>query len=89
MILVLRTVTQQSPLPGLPTTPERLHYSEVTCRVTRETLVEQGFHRFRGWVFWLLQGEWDRRVDEFEGSALGGGWDGEQVEAGLVVAGDA
>jgi hypothetical protein len=35
------------------------------------------------------EGEWDRRVEEFEGSALGGGGYGEQVEAGLVVAGDA
>jgi hypothetical protein len=40
-------------------------------------------------VFWLLQGQGDRGVQEFEGSALGGGGYGEQVEAGLVVAGDA
>ena len=46
-------------------------YTEVTCRVTRETPAEQGFHGFRGWVFWLLQGQWDRCVQEFEGSALG------------------
>jgi len=63
-------------------------YPEVTCCVTRETPAEQGFHCFRGWAFWLLQGEWDRRVDEFEGSALGGGGYCEQLEAGLVVAGD-
>ena len=64
-------------------------YAEVTCRVTRETPVDQGFHRFLGWAFWLLQGVWDRGAQEFEGSALGGGWYCEQVEAGLVVAGDA
>ena len=40
-------------------------------------------------MFWLLQGQWDWRVQEFEGSALGGGCHCEQVEAGLVVAGDA
>jgi hypothetical protein len=57
--------------------------------VTRETPGEQGFHGFGGVVFWLLQGEWDRGVQEFEGSAPGGGGYGEQVEAGLVVAGDA
>jgi len=56
--------------------------------MTRETPVEQGFRRFGGEVFWLLQGQWDRRVEEFEGSTLGGGGYGEQVEAGLVVAGD-
>jgi len=66
-----------------------VHYAEVTCRVTRETPAEQGFHGFRGWVFWLLQGQWDRCVQEFEGSALGGSGYGEQVEAGLVMAGDA
>ena len=62
---------------------------EVTCRVTSETPVEQGFHRFGGVLFWLLQGQWDRGADEFEGAAPGGGGYGEQVEAGLVVAGDA
>jgi hypothetical protein len=56
--------------------------------VTRETPVDQGFRRFGGVVFWLLQGQWDRGADEFEGAALGGGGDGEQVEAGLVLAGD-
>src|ERR1019366_4617479 len=64
-------------------------YTEVTCRVTRETPAEQGFHGFRGWVFWLLQGEWDRCVKKFEGLPLGGSGYREQVEAGLVVAGDA
>jgi hypothetical protein len=55
----------------------------------RETPVEQGFHCFPVFGFWLLQGQWDRGVDEFEGSALGGGGYGKQVEAGLVLAGDA
>jgi len=27
--------------------------------VTRETPFDQGFLRFRGWVFWRLQGAWD------------------------------
>src|ERR1035437_1830622 len=61
------------------------HWAEVTCRVTRETPAEQGFHCFRGWVFWLLQGEWDRRVEEFEGSVLGGGGFGEGGHGGAVV----
>jgi hypothetical protein len=69
--------------------PCLFRYTEVTCRVTRETPAEQGFHGFRGLVFWLLQGQWDRRAQEFEGSVPGGGGDGEQVEAGLVVAGHA
>jgi hypothetical protein len=56
--------------------------------MTRETPVEQGFRRFGGEVFWLLQGPWDRGVQEFEGLALGRGGYGEQVEAGLVVACD-
>jgi hypothetical protein len=51
----------------------------------RETPAEQGFHCFRGWAFWLLQGQWDRGLQELEGSMLGGGGYGEQVEAGLVV----
>jgi len=38
--------------------------------------------------FWLLQGEWDRGVEELERRALGGGGHCEQVEAGLVVADD-
>jgi len=63
-------------------------YPEVTCRVTRETPAEQGFHRFCGVVFWLLQGEWDGGAQEFERCALGGGRYGEQVEAGFVVAGN-
>jgi hypothetical protein len=46
-------------------------------------------YAFSGFGFWLLQGEWDRGVDEFEGSAPGGGGYCEQVEAGLVLAGDA
>jgi type IV secretory pathway VirB2 component (pilin) len=29
-------------------------YAEVTCRMTRETPVEQGFHCFRVFGFWLL-----------------------------------
>jgi hypothetical protein len=57
--------------------------------MTRETPVDQGFHRYLGWAFWLLQGEWDRGVQEFERDTLGGGGYGEQVEAGLVVAGGA
>jgi len=64
-------------------------YPEVTCLKTRETPVDQGFHAFSGFGFWLLQGQWDRSVQEFECAALGGGGDGEQVEAGLVVARDA
>ena len=51
--------------------------------------METQFYAFSGFGFWLLQGEWDRGVDEFEGSAPGGGGYCEQVEAGLVVAGDA
>jgi hypothetical protein len=56
--------------------------------VTRETPVEQGFHCFRVFGFWLLQGEWDRGVDEFEGAALGGGGFGQGGHDGcaLVVA---
>jgi hypothetical protein len=40
-------------------------------------------------VFWLLQGEWDRRAKKFEGLPLGGGGYRDQVEPGLVVAGNA
>src|SRR5664279_2758059 len=61
---------------------------EVTCRVTRETPVGQGFHCFRGWAFWLLQGQWDGYAEEFEGSALGwcGFGEGGHGGAGGVVA---
>src|ERR1035437_4835997 len=55
----------------------------------RRTPVDQGFYGFWGWVFWLLQGQWDRCAEEFECAAPGGGGNGEQVEAGLVVADDA
>src|SRR5665811_1946185 len=56
--------------------------------LTRETPVEQGFHCFRVFGFWLLQGQWDRGVDEVEGAALGGGGFGQGRHEGcaLVVA---
>ena len=39
-------------------------------------------------MFWLLQGEWDRGAQEFEGSALGGGGFGQGGHGGrsLVIA---
>jgi hypothetical protein len=52
-------------------------------------LLSRGFTVFGCWAFWLQQGEWDRGAEEFERLAPGGGGYGEQVEAGLVVAGDA
>ena len=58
-------------------------------RVTRETPVEQGFHRFQGWMLWLLQGEWDWRGKKFEALPLGGSGGRDQVKPGRVVAGDA
>jgi hypothetical protein len=57
------------------------------CSVTRETPVEQGFHRLLGWEFWLLQGQWDRRAKKFEGVPLSGSGYRDQVEPGRVVAG--
>jgi hypothetical protein len=85
-VAAVQTAMRQA---GIPLQELSAFYAEVACLKTRETPADQGFHGFRGWVFWLLQGQWDRRVQEFEGSAPGGGGDGEQVEAGLVLAGDA
>ena len=45
---------------------------EVACLLTSGTTVDQGVPLFQVLGFWLLQGEWDRCVKEFEGSALGG-----------------
>src|ERR1035437_8342622 len=55
--------------------------------MTRETPVEQGFHCFRVFGFWLLQGQRDRYGEEFEGSALGrsGFGEGGHGGAGVVV----
>ena len=69
---------------------ERCEREAVASRIRDiEHAADQGFHAFSGFGFWLLQGQWDRSAQEFEGPALGGGRYGEQVEAGLVVAGDA
>src|ERR1019366_683238 len=56
--------------------------------MTRETPVEQGFHCFRVFGFWLLQGQRDRYTEEFECSALGrrGFGEGGHGGAGVVVA---
>src|SRR5674476_1394818 len=53
-----------------------------------EAPVQQGFHCFLGWAFWLLQGQRDYGVQQFEGSALGrgGGGQGGHGGAGVVVA---
>src|ERR1035437_99358 len=69
--------------------PVTFIYTEATCLKKRKTPADQGFYAFSGFGFWLLQGQWDRGADEFECSAPGGGGYGEQVEAGLVLAGDA
>src|ERR1035437_1277890 len=55
--------------------------------MTRETPVEQGFHCFRVFGFWLLQGQRDRYAEEFESSALGrsGFGEGGHGGAGVVV----
>ena len=55
--------------------------------MTRETPVEQGFHCFRVFGFWLLQGQRDRCTEEFESSALGrsGFGQGGHGGAGVVV----
>ncbi len=31
-------------------------------------------------MFWLREREWDHRLDELEGFALGGGWAGELLD---------
>ena len=84
----VRKKSVRSTCPGKIPAEARAFYAEVTCGVTRETPAEQGFHCFRGWAFWLLQGQWDRGVDEFEGAALGGGGFGQGGHDGcsLVVA---
>src|SRR4051812_35178804 len=45
-----------------------------------ESPAEQGVRGAAGWVWWLREGERDVRRDEVEGSALGGGGCGEDVD---------
>ncbi len=43
---------------------------------------------FGGSVFWLREGEWDRRLDELEGFVLGGGRGSEFLDAHAHGAGE-
>jgi hypothetical protein len=58
---------------------ERLGRSYVawTCLIP---LVTRGISVFWGVAFWLCEGEWDHRLDELEGLALGRRWGGELLD---------
>jgi hypothetical protein len=86
---MVRRISRTNPRPQSLRKRSTCQYREVTCLNTRKTPADQGFYAYSGFGFWLLQGQWDRSAQEFEGPALGGGGYGEQVETGRVVAGDA
>src|SRR5216683_1322398 len=50
--------------------------------MTNESPAELGIHRFRWWLFWLLQCERDRGADQIEGGALVCGGFGEDGHGG-------
>ncbi len=50
--------------------------------MTNESPAELGIHRFRWWLFWLLQCERDRGADQIEGAALICGGFGEDGHGG-------
>jgi hypothetical protein len=52
-------------------------YVAVRCLIP---LVTRGISDVRGVGFWLREGEWDHRLDELEGSTLGGGWAGQLLD---------
>src|ERR1700682_447743 len=56
---------------------------EVTAVKSGEPPVELGVRGFRDWLFWLLEGQGDGRVEELERSALGVGGLGEDGDGGL------
>ena len=53
--------------------------------MTNESPAELGIHRFRLWLFWLLQGQRDGGADQLEGVALVGGRFGEDGHVNRTV----
>ncbi len=75
-------------LPAFRFTREALQTDANGARLVRSCvavrclipLVTRGISDVRGVGFWLREGGWDHRLDELEGSTLGGGWAGQLLD---------